>query len=106
MNWITDRVPTREDADDDGSVIALSFSGRKWYTVHWADIPFGKAWIPFRALEQSPRSEQRSFAQIAIGHGNGYAVALADDGTAWMYIPSDSTWRQLPSLPKRQQEDS
>lgn len=46
----------------------------------------------------------RRFVQIAIGTGNGYAVALADDGTAWLYVPRDHAWRRLPNLPDRETE--
>lgn len=112
MNWITDRTPRREEADGWGEVVVLSGWNNEegscwgWNTNAWHSVKLGTPWLPFVTPEQSPKSEQRSFTQIVIGSGSGYAVALADDGTAWQYVPRDHTWRQLPSLPKRQQEDS
>lgn len=37
--------------------------------------------------------------------GSGWAVALADDGTAWQYVPRDHAWRRLPNLPKREADN-
>lgn len=47
---------------------------------------------------------ERYFKQLTAT-GDGYAVALADDGTAWQYIPRDHAWRRLSNLPKREADN-
>jgi hypothetical protein len=52
--WITDRVPTRIDADDDGDVRVWDTDTREWAFVPYEDVFLGDAWLPL--VEKDPAS--------------------------------------------------
>lgn len=46
--WITDRLPTINDTDDDGDVIVASMSDRRtWYIVDYTDVLPNQPWIAY-----------------------------------------------------------
>lgn len=49
--WISDRLPTREDADEDGEVQILWPNSGHWPYVHFRDVVSGMPWrTPIQTL--------------------------------------------------------
>lgn len=42
--WISDRLPTREDADQEGEVQILWPNSGRWLYVHFTDVASGMPW--------------------------------------------------------------
>jgi len=122
--WITDRVPTRQDADADGGVVVcFCRRGKCVYALSdWDAVDLGEPWLPFilpRASEQSgfaaakpptpqpstpqpptPCLVERRFVSL-ISHSTAL-IAIADDGTSWIkQHASDCDWHPLRTLPPR-----
>ena len=104
LTWITDRLPTEADADDDGDVLVLSNSGKTWYATDWEVVRPGQSWLPFIPPTGSrpsvPTSQPRRI--VSITESEGTVMAVADDGSAWRLSATWSQWIQLPALPDRE----
>jgi hypothetical protein len=113
--WISDRVPTEQEADADGDVVVcfcrqgqLVFAFRDWDAVD-----LGEHWLPFihpltaqqssfaaAAQPPTPCLLERRFVSL-ISHSTAL-IAIADDGTAWFQQhASDCDWHPLRALPPR-----
>jgi hypothetical protein len=102
--WISDRLPTKDDADEDGDVIICSEDGTYWMLAVWDVVKYGKLWIPFvkpgsSATIEPPTPTPRRFVSL-ISHSTAL-IAVADDGTAWFQLDSASDWHPLRALPPR-----
>lgn len=101
MDWITDRLPTEDDADVFGDVIVGD--GTAWEEANWYDVEPGQAWLAFKPATTTKR---RIISTNRTVHPNGVAIidAVADDGTGWWVAQGDDEngWHQLPPLPDRE----
>lgn len=102
--WISDRLPTKDDADKDGDVIICSEDRTYWMLAQWDVAKDGTPWIPFvkpgySATVEPPTPTRRRFVSL-ISH-NSALIAVADDGTAWFQLDSASDWHPLRALPPR-----
>lgn len=83
--WISDRLPTAEDGDDDGDVLAHTSSNDVGFCVtRWDRVVRNQPWT-------------------RIHEADGYLIALSDDGAAFhLYFagPGLYEWRPLPPLPQ------
>jgi hypothetical protein len=114
MDWITDRLPTEADGDEDGYVIVSNATQRKWYGMHFMLVSCGQSWLPFptpaampapeSAAPATPAPQPRRFVSITrTVYGAVHTIdAVADDGTAWWMVPGEADWTQLPALPDRE----
>lgn len=98
ISWISDRLPTIEDADEDGNVLWLLNVSLNDMTIRsWNSFRLGESWIHTPAW----RNKARKIAQLIEAHG--YLIALSDDGAAFhLYFggPDRYEWRPLPPLPQ------
>lgn len=101
MDWITDRLPTKADADEWGDVV-IGYEGG-WDMVRFEEVLTGQPWLAFKPAATTKR---RIISTNRTVHPNGVAIidAVADDGTAWWVAQGDDEngWRQLPPLPDRE----
>lgn len=99
MHWITNRLPTADDADVNGEVIISKPSDGRPLAMHWTDVCEGHMW-------RITTTKRRIISTNRTVHPNGVAIidAVADDGTAWWIAQGDDDngWRQLPPLPDRE----
>jgi photosystem II stability/assembly factor-like uncharacterized protein len=95
QEWITDRLPTATDADEDGDVLApLSQIGGETHVL-WNRVREGEPW------KHSPFLQPpvvRKPVQIAVSDDTVYA--LCDDGTVFRYTGGFTGWTQLPLVPQ------
>lgn len=57
-HWITDRLPTIKDGDDDGDVIVASMSDAElWYQVDYESVLPGQPWIAYTPPPKRSRGE-------------------------------------------------
>jgi hypothetical protein len=110
LPWITDRLPTEADGDNDGDVIGLLPCGLTWYVIHWGEIVPDQPWLPFTPPGATPEptaptSQRRIVSLTRTVYGAVHTIdAVADDGTAWWMVPGEVEWTQLPALPKREDD--
>jgi hypothetical protein len=105
--WISDRVPTEQEADADGDVVVcFCRQGQLVFTFRdWDAVDLGEHWLPFvkpgsSATVEPPTPTQRRFVSL-ISHSTAL-IAIADDGTAWIQQhASDCDWHPLRALPPR-----
>ena len=124
MEWIIDRLPTKEDADSYGNVICGDRDS--WGDVHWSDVDSRTAWLAFKpapepaaptsqprppftppgatpepaaAAVTTPTSQPRRIVSIALDADS--VAAVADDGTSWWLSSDGAKWTQMPALPDR-----
>ena len=110
MDWITDRLPTEADGDEDGYVIVSTPTQRKWYRAYFRLVSCGQSWLPFTPPAAKPAPESVAPATpapqprriISIAEADAAVFAIADDGTAWSLSANWSNWTQLPALPDRE----
>ena len=114
MDWITDRLPTEADGDEDGYVIVSTPTQRKWYRLYFRLVSCGQSWLPFTTPAGMPAPESvalatpapqpRRFVSITrTVYGAVHTLdAVADDGTAWWKVADHTEWRQLSPLPARE----
>ena len=95
-SWITDRLPTKADADEHGEVLA---QGNGW--IKWKHVTTGTPWrhtCMWRFTSTPTTTIPRKFTSIT--HADDRYLALADDGTAWFNYGNG--WVQLDPLPARE----
>lgn len=110
LPWITDRLPTEADGDDDGYVIVSTPTQRKWYRQYFRLVSCGQSWLPFptpaampepaAAAVTTPTSQPRRIVSIALDADS--VAAVADDGTSWWLGGDGTKWTQMPALPDRE----
>ena len=104
MNWITDRVPTREEADDEEQVI-LPCGARSVTFEHYETVTLGQPWCSPYAKElpaASPEPGPRKIDQIAVSNrSDGDTLyAVCNDGTVLILDNKLLRWHQLPPIPQ------
>ena len=92
-DWITDRLPTKADADADGEVLA---QGKGW--INWKHVTTGTHWRHTIIWRSPTTTIPRKFTSIT--HVDDRYLALADDGTAWFDLGNG--WMQMDPLPARE----
>jgi len=105
--WITDRLPTAHDADEDGDVRVISRPNclpSDGDFVHYSVVVPGQPWWS-RYAEAQPAQPSSSLmpaptrvvTAMVVAYDSLYAAC--NDGTVWvrglMY-----DWEQLPSIPQ------
>ena len=101
-DWITDRLPTEEDADCDGEVFVLSDRGVDF--ISWNHVvTLGTPWRPFaKPTEIFPTERRFAFVSRAIEPGGDHIIdAIDDDGNAWWMVAGSSEWNRLTPLPAK-----
>jgi hypothetical protein len=107
--WITDRLPTAEDADSDGEVIIRRDSKLRGY-MHWSCVVPGQPWwspnAAARAAQPTPPpapAPTRVVTAMAAA-GTRFYVAC-NDGTIWTMGNLGGEWYQLHSIPQPEATD-
>ena len=113
LPWITDRVPTSNDADCVGDVIVYKYD--IWCCEHWRNVALGDPWLAFSSPpkpESEPEKPAKTVPRVISDFNfdaNGDVWALSDDGSLWLRSkenPWDESsayiWRQHPPLPDRE----
>jgi hypothetical protein len=106
--WITDRLPTAEDADRDGDVrIRYEIGGAPEDGVyaHYSVVVPGQPWwshkAAARAAQPTSRPAPAPARVVTAMAATQYRVFVAcSDGTMWDWPPAGGEWRQLPSIPQ------
>ena len=102
--WITDRLPTEADADDEGDVIVKFRPDDEppegFYCGYQVVVP-GRPWwserAEFRAAAPAPApTPVRGVTALCSFEGRLYAAC--DDGTVW--ASEGQVWLQCPSIPQ------
>jgi hypothetical protein len=107
MNWITHRVPRREETGEEEQVI-LPCGARSVTFEHYETVTLGQPWCSPYAKESPaapPEPEPRKIVQIAVSNESDRPTAIyavCNDGTIWVDYPvlPDHFWRRLPSIPQ------
>ena len=124
-HWITDRLPTKVDADKDGDVeistssgLAVDWSYEKWYhvTLGWA-WRHCSTWLPPElepstpaAPEPEARKATRGFLEfVRLPYSTGFLdSAVGTDNTAWVRYrvgnSDDNIWIKVLPLPQPGEE--
>ena len=130
MGWITNRLPTCEDADGDGDVwmprgICEPTSGRNTFVNYRAVVAVGQPWYSryprisqpapvFSKVMQSCGFSQtnptepapitaRQAVQIAfaaLDTEKTCLIALCNDGSLWCLQACSPEWAELPAIPQ------
>lgn len=99
-NWISDRLPTIYDADEDGDVLVRTVDdGIGFRVVCWNRVTSYQAWAP---LEKPDSNPARKVAQLFPV--DGQLIALSDDGAIFRLCIVDGNrykWMPLPLLPQQ-----
>ena len=105
--WITDRLPTAHDADEDGDVHVISRPNclpSDGDFVHYSVVVPGQPWWSRYAEAQPAQPSSplmpaptRVATAMVVAYDNLYAAC--NDGTVWVRgLMCD--WEQLPSIPQ------
>lgn len=121
-DWITDRLPTEKDADDDGNVRVCSsprLNLKDYVYDKWNIVTPGWPWRHSHYCARTPAAPEptppapepkkatRGFAQIIWDSNNEQQYAIATDGTAWHRDYVYGTWfdwEQVQPLPQPGEE--
>jgi len=87
QDWITDRLPSAADADEDGDVIVMPCDAGRLYCKNWRDVKPGDAWCHMRQSQSMP---QRI---VGLARYNDSCIAFDQDGAAWNC--AGLTWARL-----------
>jgi hypothetical protein len=115
--WITDRVPTEADADDDGEVIISWTPGdtpeESCKRAKYSAVSPGQPWWSERAdyardyaarqVGPPAPAPTRVVTAMCAAFDNMYAAC--NDGTLWARAPMRA-WEQLPSIPQPEAPDA
>lgn len=111
LPWITNRLPTRADADENGRVVALwvgvkIFEATRfeaWSTIPWSNVEKFQPWLKFEPasnpLNGKPRPYKCFCGSPETDHSVETRYAVAEDGTAW-YKKGNGPWQQETPLPE------
>ena len=83
-HWITDRLPTIDDSDDDGDVIVASMSDRStWYLADYDDVLPNQPWIAYTPPPSkqplSESAEKSAPVQIDTPLANEIRALICDE---------------------------
>ena len=106
--WITDRLPTAADADQDGDV-KIPYKPRnipeQGVFAHYSVVVPGQPWWSRNAAARATRptpppapAPARVVTALAID-SDVTVIAACNDGTMWIRQPMGG-WGQIPSIPQ------
>lgn len=105
INWISDRLPTIEDADEDGDVLAHSSHVELGFRItRWDRVVRNQPWAHLR---KAKKQSSRKIVQLLVA--DGVVLAVSDDGLAFSLTEKKTdkaergieySWWQLPPLPQ------
>ena len=105
--WITDRLPTAADADEDGDVrVCFEQSGRSedGIYVHYSEVVPGQPWWSPKAAAQPtppPAPAPAPTRVVTAMTANDLRLyAACNDGTMWAVGAVSGEWHQIPSIPQ------
>jgi hypothetical protein len=111
--WITDRLPTAEDADSDGDVkikTGLCQDPENGEYAHYTLIVPGQPWWSRNAAAQAAQptpppapAPTRVVTAMCAAFDNMYAAC--NDGTVWARSPM-CAWEQVASIPQPEASDA
>ena len=102
LPWITDRLPSETDAAFDGTVVVQTPGPiRGWGTIDWCLVETGTPWLPYGPPKKPEPRAPRKAVQLALCQD--CTMAVADDGSIWMWSDSLRGWRDFPPLPDREE---
>ena len=112
-DWITGRLPTAADADEDGDVrVCLEPSGRSedGIYVHYSKVVPGQPWWSPKAVAQPtpPPAPAPAPTRVvtALAANDIHLYAVCNDGTIWDKGSLAGEWHQLPSIPQPEASDA
>ncbi len=112
LDWITHRLPTAADADDDGDVqlpeVPKALPGDYIENIwqHWSLVVPGQPWWSEKAAANaSPApAPARKVVQIAVTPNTPEKkttlYALCSDSTIWWVSDYSASWTQIPAVPQ------
>jgi hypothetical protein len=118
MGWITDRLPTDEDADADGDVWiprkitdSAENGPDRTYVSYLAVVAVGQPWWSLNAADRAdePATTEpapitaRQAVQIAFAAVDAETtclIALCNDGSLWGLRACSTEWTELPAIPQ------
>jgi hypothetical protein len=118
QEWITDRLPTEADGDQDGEVrmVLRPNVSAPWHLAHWSCVGAGAFWQHTSCWEppteptptepdpaEPDRIASRRVVQIAfdaVDAETSALIALCDDGSIWRLNAYDDYWTELPAIPQ------
>lgn len=103
--WITDRPPSETDAAPDGTVVVPApGSTQEWDRVSWMAVEAGAPWLSFVPPEQpEPRVRRVPRKALQLAVCQDCLMAVADDGSIWIWSDSRSRWKDFSPLPGREE---
>jgi hypothetical protein len=110
--WITDRLPTAEDADAEGDVrIRRTRDPELFQFAHWSCVVPGQPWwsrnAAARVAQPTPPPAPAPTSVVTAMAATQYRVfAACSDGTMWDWTPADGKWRQFHSIPQPEASDA
>ena len=114
--WITDRLPTWQDADADGDVKIKRAPDRApevslgW--AHYSVIAPGQPWWSSKAERAAQPTPPPAPAPTptrvvtALAANDIHLYAVCNDGTIWDKGSLAGEWHQLPSIPQPEAPDA
>jgi len=106
--WITNRLPTMEDADEDGEVMVKTArvqSPADGDFAHYSVVVPGQPWWSRKArfrqmIHAAPPAPAPTRVVTALASDAEFGtIAACNDGTIWN-IGSGPEWTRLPSIPQ------
>jgi hypothetical protein len=115
--WITDRLPTAEDADGDCDVqvpYKTDAEPEDGVYVDYRVIVPGQPWWSLKAEFAAARAAQftpppalaPARVVTALAANEMRLHAACNDGTIWAQGPLGDAWEQLPSIPQPEAHDA
>ena len=106
--WITDRLPTAADADEDGDVQILTRRDIHPTSGHYAEyecIVPGQPWWSRNAAARAAQTPAPAPAPArvvtAMTAAGTKVIAACNDGTVWIYSSTiGGNWTQVVSIPQ------
>jgi len=76
MEWITDRLPTKEDADSYGDVVVALEHPDGWDVREWSCVHESTPWLAFKPAPKPPAPEQAAATTAAYDLDPALADAI------------------------------